>query len=525
MTDIIQVRFRPGFSAWKTEAKRLLAQEAAPERIWWHPDTGCPEPQPAPPAAAGSVMVPRSFVELARLVSCHADEKRWAFLYQALWRVSRGERHLLQLHGDPLVLQLNAWARSVRRDIHKMKAFVRFRTVQEPDAVAGSEPRYVAWYEPEHFIVELAAGFFRRRFANMRWSILTPYRCAHWDGSGEVWFTDGVGRETAPTHDDFEDAWRLYYRSIFNPARLKVSAMLSEMPQKYWKNLPEAQLIPGLVRDARQRSEQMQAQRKSVDEPRCGPLPETPSEIALQRLSTLEEGTLAHLQLQAAGCRRCPLWQPATQTVWGEGPPDARIMLIGEQPGDQEDLAGRPFVGPAGQLLDRALREAGLDRRSLYLTNTVKHFKFKNRGKRRLHEKPLDAEVLACIPWLQAEIARVKPRLLVCLGATAAGAQLQRRVRMNDERGKILETAPAKPARAGEAPGDSRPAILLTFHPSYLLRLPDPTAAEEAFAKLVADFKLARDWTDQQPLRQSGSGALQVADRPIHSQPVAAQTS
>ena len=152
-------------------------------------------------------------------------------------------------------------------------------------------------------------------------------------------------------------------------------------------------------------------------------------------------------------------------------------MLVGEQPGDQEDLAGRPFVGPAGQLLDRALAQAGLDRRRLYLTNAVKHFKFKSRGKRRLHEKPLDAEILACLPWLQAEIARIRAGAGRLPWRHRRAAQLGRAVRINEERGRIL---------------DGMPRLLLTFHPSYLLRLTDAAAAADAFDKLVADLRLAR---------------------------------
>jgi len=172
--------------------------------------------------------------------------------------------------------------------------------------------------------------------------------------------------------------------------------------------------------------------------------------------------------------------------VWGEGPPDAPIMLIGEQPGDQEDLLGRPFAGPAGRLLDRALAQAGLDRRRLYLTNAVKHFKFKSRGKRRLHEKPLDIEVLACLPWLQAEMARVKPLLVVCLGATAARALLGRAVKITEERGRLLNLPVVDDA------GSLRPKLLLTVHPSYLLRLQDTPAAADAYEKFVADLQLAK---------------------------------
>lgn len=479
------VRFHPDFATWQRLARGFLSRRIPPMQLWWQPDPAAPpEPDAAATAASSEmapVRVPAAFIEKARLVACHRNDERWALLYELLWRLAGGERHLLELHGDPQVLQLHALSRAVSRDIHKMKAFVRFRAVPDGDDAGGSEAgesRYVAWFEPEHYIVEQVSGFFRRRFSGMRWSILTPYRCMHWDGDehGQVWFTPGVERAAAPPEDAFEEAWRLYYRSIFNPARLKVRAMLSEMPQKYWKNLPEARVIPALVQAAQQRSATMQALVKPQDFLRCGPRPPPLAELAAGRLAQAPEGTLEQVGLRAAGCRRCPLWEPATQTVWGEGPADARIMLVGEQPGDQEDLAGRPFVGPAGRLLDRALAQAGLDRRSLYLTNTVKHFKFKSRGKRRLHEKPLDAEILACMPWLEEEIARVRPALIVCLGATAARARLGRPVRMNEERGRII---------------DGAPPLLLTFHPSYLLRLADDPAAAAAFDKLVEDLRLA----------------------------------
>jgi DNA polymerase len=471
----------------------LLEAQAADVRAMPSKDSGSP--------TATGITVPRAFLEQARLAACHSAADRWALLYEILWRLVGEERHLLQLHGDPQVIRLNAYAKSVARDFHKMKAFVRFRGVEDPQSATNDGLRYVAWFEPTHHIVEHASPFFRRRFANMRWSILTPDRCAHYEGKGEVWFSQGVDRAAAPSSDALEEVWLMYYRSIFNPARLKVRAMLSEMPQKYWKNLPEAHLIPSLVSDANQRTAAMQAHRRTVDEPRCGPRPISPGEQLAQRLASVGHGTLEHLALEARGCRRCPLWEAATQTVWGEGPASARIMLVGEQPGDREDLTGRPFVGPAGQLLDRALAEAGLDRRSLYLTNTVKHFKFKSRGRRRIHEKPSDAEALACLPWLQSEIARVRPALLVCLGATAARALLGRAVKVNVERGRVMEGAQAHyaapEAQAGSPASDvAGPALLVTFHPSYLLRLEQETAAADAYVKFVEDLRLAKAWSE-----------------------------
>ena len=480
------VRVGPGLPAWQHQARRLLREGIAPERVQWETVADAPLPTDGEPAAVGA-RVPRQFLDIARSVSCHHDPDRWSLLYQALWRVTQGERHLLQLHADPLVTRLNAASKSVLRDAHKMKAFVRFRAIEPPDAGCSGtlkdHSRYVAWFEPDHHIVEFVSGFFRRRFTNMRWSILTPQRCAHWEGEGSVWFTQGVARDAAAPQDAFEDAWRIYYRSIFNPARVKLRAMMSEMPQKYWRNLPEAELIPALVQSADRRVSAMHAQRKTVDQSRCGPRPPSPEALHAERLVRMDAGSAARLAMAAAACRQCGLGQAATQVVWGEGAQDARIMVVGEQPGDREDLVGRPFVGPAGQLLDKALAQAGLDRATLYLTNTVKHFKFKRRGKRRLHDKPSDTEVLACRPWLQAEMDAVRPGLVVCLGATAASAQLGGKVRMGRDRGRLVAW-------------DGR-WILMTYHPAYLLRLGESDGATQAYAQFVNDLRLARQWLDR----------------------------
>jgi uracil-DNA glycosylase family protein len=188
-------------------------------------------------------------------------------------------------------------------------------------------------------------------------------------------------------------------------------------------------------------------------------------------------GGLAALRRAAADCHGCDLYKDATQTVFGDGPDNARLVMVGEQPGDQEDIQGEPFVGPAGKLLDRALAEAGIDRTEVYLTNAVKHFKFTlpERGKRRIHKKPGQAEISACKPWLLAELDRVKPKLVVLLGATAAGALLGKGFRLTEQRGEIVELAQGIPAVA-------------TVHPSAVLRAPD---REAAYQGLVADLTVA----------------------------------
>jgi DNA polymerase len=184
------------------------------------------------------------------------------------------------------------------------------------------------------------------------------------------------------------------------------------------------------------------------------------------------------LRKTARGCRACPLYRRATQTVFGEGPANARWVFLGEQPGDQEDLAGRPFVGPAGKLLDRALADAGIDRAQCYVTNAVKHFKWEARGKRRLHEKPDRGEIMACRPWWQAELRLIAPRFLICLGATAARAVFDRVVKVTQERGIIVETPWAE-------------ATLVTVHPSSLLRIPDSESRARAYAHFVNDLQKA----------------------------------
>jgi uracil-DNA glycosylase len=273
-----------------------------------------------------------------------------------------------------------------------------------------------------------------------------------------------------------EKLWRTYYANIFNPARVKVHAMKAEMPKKYWRNLPETTLIPALLREAPQRVETMLKKSSSKlnateDEWHPAPAPDTTS------LTTLRQA--------ANGCTACPLYKNATQTVFGEGPKDAKLMLVGEQPGDQEDLSGKPFIGPAGQLLDRALEDAGIDRNAVYVTNTVKHFKWEPRGKRRIHQKPSSHDIAACRPWLEAELRIVRPGVLVCLGSTAAQALFGPSFRVTPERGKVLGSPLA--AR-----------VVTTVHPSSLLRQPDEESRRREYALFVADLRAA--------LRASRSG-------------------
>ncbi len=458
------------FDGWRKAARALALNQVPPSEVIWTVRGSEPElladilDLSAPENASGTFNVPAKFVDLAQTAILHRDRERFALVYRLLWRL-RSDHDLLEVATDPDVAKVTAMAKAVRRDEHKMHAFVRFREVGRE-----RESHYVAWFEPEHHIVELAAPFFASRFADMPWSILTPDLCAHWDGHW-VSFTPGVAKAEAPAEDRLEETWRRYYASIFNPARLKVKAMQAEMPKKYWRNLPEASMIKPLIAGAERTAGEMIA--TAATEPHK---PQKRPEPSMKRPHAAE--SLAALREEAANCHACPLWRNATQTVFGEGPQTAQIMLVGEQPGDKEDLAGKPFVGPAGQMLDRALKEAGIDRHKAYVTNAVKHFKFVPRGKIRLHQKPSTPEIAACRQWYERELASIQPALVVAMGATAAQGVLGKITPINKNRGRLIELRDGIKA-------------LVTVHPSYLLRVPDEESKLREYQRFVDDLKIA----------------------------------
>ena len=442
------------FDGWRTAARALALERVPPGEVVWQIE-GAPADLFAGeadardvPAGAG-LTVPRAFIDLAQNTILHRDPERFALLHALLLRLQENNR-LLEDRADPQVRRAEELAKAVRRDIHKMRAFLRFREVAE-----GEGTRFVAWFEPEHHIVRANARFFVNRFASLAWSILTPEISLHWDGA----LREGPGAERgdAPQDDPIEALWGSYYASIFNPARVKIGAMLKEMPKKYWKNMPETALVPQLIAGAQAREARM------IETARMAP-------------GDNLQAAWAALRDEASGCTRCPLYKPATQMVFGEGPVEAPLMFVGEQPGDQEDLAGRPFVGPAGQMFDRALAEAGVDRGRAYVTNAVKHFKFEPRGKRRIHAKPDTGEIEACRWWIDQERLLLRPQVTVMLGATAARSLLGRTVTIGRERGLPIELA-----EGGTG--------WITVHPSFLLRIEDAARAEEEYARFVSDLR------------------------------------
>jgi DNA polymerase len=462
-----QVRIEPEFEGWRDAARELLRAEVPPDEVIFVPHglengllPGLVETANVEATSATPLRVPRKFVTLAQVVSCHTDESSWSMLYRVLWRLTHGEPNLLKVAAvDDDMRALLAMEKQVRFDSHKMKAFVRFRLTKDE---TGAE-HYIAYHRSEHRVLKMTAPFFTRRFGVMKWSILTQFDSAYWDGQ-QLTFGPGVTRDAAPKDDELESLWRTYYASIFNPNRIKLKAMHKEMPRRYWSTMPETQLIPELLAQAPQRAKEMVARHGDRFDGARAFFPQTIS------LPTLHEA--------AQSCRGCDLCEIATQTVFGEGPADALAVFVGEQPGDNEDLAGRPFVGPAGQVFDEGLAAVGINREAIYVTNAVKHFSFEQRGKKRIHSRPTARQMDACRPWVEEELNLIKPPVLVLLGSTAAQSLIGRHFRITRDRGRPFASA-------------CSPFTIATFHPSALLRIPDEAMRQQARAEFLADLALA----------------------------------
>ncbi len=458
-------------AAWRAEARTLAGEGIPADQVLWQVGGqtsdlfAAEEATPGPPR---TLRLPRAAVDGIEGALCHSDPQRFARGYDILLRLADGTLQWGD-RSDPSMHKLLAQGKAVGRDVHKMHAFVRFRELPADHA----RRRFAAWFEPEHATLERATPFFANRFGDMDWVIATPVLTATFLG-GTLAFSETTDRD-APPEDATEDLWRTYYASIFNAARLMVKAMQTEMPKKYWHNLPEAELIPGLIQGAEARVADMAA--RAATEP---PVRRTAvaRDMATPRKDTPMQGSLAAVKAEAQGCTRCPLYAPATQTVFGAGPPDAPLMIVGEQPGDQEDLAGVPFVGPAGQMFDAEAEAAGLDRTQAYVTNAVKHFKFTPRGKRRIHQRPDRPEIDACRWWLDLERQLIRPKLILAMGATALQSLTGKGEGILKRRGG-MEAAP-----------DGTP-LLVTIHPSYILRVPDPAAQQTARENFRADLAQA----------------------------------
>ncbi len=449
------------FDTWRNAVRPLLAAGKPPDAV-----TGENVPPGRGPAAAdGGPRLPRALMSLLENLAYFRDDGRWELMYRLAWRTLYENPRLLEDFADRDVAHAIAMDRAVRRDLHKMHAFVRFREVVREGEIArgGEMAAFFAWFEPQHEILHPGAGFFVKRFPNMRWTIATPDGAALWD-MHDLRFVPAESAGERPRTDAHEVLWRTYYRSICNVARINPDAMRREMPQLYWRNLPEAAEIDVLLREGRARFDRTLEEGDHADFSAAISVRQ-----ALQAVRAREEGIHQ--------CRACDLWQHATQAVAGEGPQSAKIMLVGEQPGDEEDLRGAPFVGPAGKVLDDALLQAGMSRSEVYVTNAVKHFKWEPRGKRRLHKRPTSSEIRACHHWLVEEIATLQPRVIVALGASAL-------------RALSGSSPPIETARLVDVAHSTGARLVATYHPSAILRA-DPARQEQWRGLLISDLKRA----------------------------------
>ncbi|MBC8720025.1 UdgX family uracil-DNA binding protein [Ochrobactrum sp. Marseille-Q0166] len=458
---------RGTFDAWREMARIAISHGIEPNDIDWSGAGGLFEEMPLPNAPGEHrISVTRGFLKLAQSVIWHSNPERFRLLYQALWRLDCNAGDPLS-QADPLGRQLHLMAKSVGRDIHKMHAFVRFRELPE----TGLRRRFAAWFEPEHNIVEPGSFFFAKRFADMDWVIATPRLTARFE-AGRLSYHPGSTRPDL-SEDATETLWGTYFANIFNPARVKLNAMRSEMPKKYWKNLPETRLIPDMLRDAEARVERMRVAAETS--PAAGAVAISTRYRAAMPQAPEFPQTMIEARAASGHCRRCGLCEASTQTVWGEGAEDAKLMVVGEQPGDREDLEGRPFVGPAGHLLRETMVAAGVEVEQTWLTNAVKHFKFAPRGKRRLHQNPDRNEIMHCRWWLGLELAFIRPRMVMALGASAAFALTNNDAPLTSRRGKVETGLHGGP-------------VMVSWHPSYILRLSDQVMSERTRRELITDI-------------------------------------
>jgi DNA polymerase len=459
------------FKAWRDAARAFIAAGVPPHAIDWI-DTQdaatqlfAAEPTALPaPVSQRPLSLPSAVLHKLEAAACHSAADRWALLYKVLWRWAQGE-HSAASPADEDGARRHLMAQAVPREIHHMHAYVRF----QERAVASEGPRFVAWFEPAHNVLPQVAPHFAQRMGKVSWLIATPRASVACDGA-QLQF--GPGTAKLPQLDDAGEAlWLAYYRNTFNPSRVNADLMRQHMPVRFWKNLPEAPLIPAMVTAAATGAKRVAQSQDVFEAVRAGG--GTMVSITAERARPERPDT--H---KLDECRRCELWRNATHGVPGAGPAKAKVIVVGEQPGDQEDLKGQPFVGPAGKVLDHALAEAGVDRDLVYVTNAVKHFKWELRGKRRLHKTPAQQEIEACHYWLQGELDASDAKVIVALGATALkSVLLAKNVTLGKVLGQILEHEVKK--------------IVPTYHPSYVLRLRDDEERHAAQAVIVEALRTA----------------------------------
>jgi uracil-DNA glycosylase len=420
----VALKSETDWDGWRRAARALVLAEVEPPALTWSVG-GSSETLPE---TAGTFHLPRALVSLASVAIQAREPERFGLLYSLVWRAHAGEK-LLEDATDPDLALARRMALAVRADAHRMRTLMRFLPVDDGQ-------RFLGWFEPAHHVLQANALLMARRFQALTWSVVTPDGAAHWDGSALLF---GSGPRHVADDEALQAWWDQHRERLLEEATRDVS-------------VPEAEALDEAPRPP--------------DRPPLGPVV----------MPLRPDSALLRAGREALTCHRCPLYEPATQTVFGEGPAGAAVMFVGEQPGDQEDTIGRSFVGPAGQMMDRAMEEAGVDRRTVYVTNAVKHFKFTPRGRRRIHQTPEVPEIQACNFWLDVERGHLRPNLLVLMGASAARAVLGRAVTISRERGRPFAM-----------PNGQK--VFVTVHPSFLLRIPDAAAKAREYEAFVRDLR------------------------------------
>ncbi|HLX01692.1 MAG TPA: TIGR03915 family putative DNA repair protein [Trinickia sp.] len=532
------IRIEPSFAVWRHIARALLQEAVAPHEVEWieagesaalltadgapafaeieakagasattHANLGVtatttanieaeahPNTESATTPAAPTIS--RTLLVKLETAACYRAPDRWAFLYRVLWRWTQGQRSVVSAH-DADGARLAKRIEEVDKELQQMQALLRFRR-RDPSL---GPPEFVGWFDPRHDVLERAAAHFAKRMGRSSWVIATPYGAAFWDGAllrvdrttdPEEALTSLSSTGEAATGDAAEALWLAYYESTFNPAYPYEPALPTDLPVRYWKPPADGKAAPpfavkplaGIQQTAQAAQTAQTAQAESVV--RVPPSEPKPASNALA--SRPPPASLA-------ACKLCGLWRTKAKPIAGAGPVPAAIMLVGEQPGEQDALSGEPFRGAAGELLDDVLRRAGLERASLYMTNAVKHSKWEmletprqtaqGQAVLRVHKTPAPNEVEACGYWLDEELERVQPRAVVAFGATALRALTRQPLNLSEYLGQTL-------AHDGRL-------IVPTYHPAYALRTPDAKLREEIVATLVAALTRAKQLASGHP--------------------------
>jgi uracil-DNA glycosylase len=433
-----QITYPKNFENWKETAHELLKRNLAPKLLLWEEEQPLlPFADPVAsewerlPVVDRGAFIPSVFLSLAYTASFHRNPVKWEILYRVLYRLLHEKRSLLKDEKDQDVIRLQELVRSVSHEVDKMKAFVRFKKGEK----AEGDETFVAWYEPRHPVVPIVAPFFKNRFSSMNWKLVTPEHSVEWNGA-QLKF--GPGGEAPPTDTQRkEELWKAYYQSTFAPTQTMV---------------PKGVISRRTGNEGTRTTAHYSALPKNLGEIKTG----------------------------LSKCRGCLLYSCNVQAVSGEGDPAANLVFVGDHPSDEEDTYGRLWLGAGGKLLLNYLAKVNLSKSDIYFTNAVKHFSHQGEGEWRLSRPPQEQEVIACRPWLFAELNILKPRVLVCLGPTAAYSILGREISLSTVRRRALRTSFCA-------------TTVVMRHPSSLIEISDAALRASAEEELLSDLRWVKN--------------------------------